>query len=233
MMGRGLVEPLDLQHANNHASHPKLLDMLANELAAHDFDLKWLLRELALSQTYQRTSLLPGEGDAPPPDKFAVALERQISAEQLSRNVLVATRELEARGKKWDSPVDEFEALVREDDELGKLQKLFIKTYANPPAEPELEFAPTVEAALFLMHEDRVLKLLQPRDGNLLDRLSKLDEPDEIADELFFAILSRPPSDEDRQDVAEFLEKHPVDKTAALSQLAWALLASTEFCVNH
>ncbi len=233
MMGRGLVEPLDFQHANNHPSHPELLDLLADELAAHDFDIQWLLRELALSETYQRTSLLPGDEDAPPPDTFAVALERQISAEQLFRNVLAATGELEARGKSWEAPVEEFEAAVREDNNLAKLQKLFVNTYANPPAEPELEFAPTVEAALFLMHEDRVLKLLQPREGNLIGRLSKLDGSDKIADELFLAILSRPPTDEDRQDVAEYLKKHPDDKPAALSQLAWALLASTEFCVNH
>jgi hypothetical protein len=53
MMGWGLVEPLDLAHADNPPSHPELLDLLASELAAHQFDMRWLLREIALSQTYQ------------------------------------------------------------------------------------------------------------------------------------------------------------------------------------
>ena len=36
MMGRGLVHPLDLDHTANPPSHPELLDLLADELAAHE-----------------------------------------------------------------------------------------------------------------------------------------------------------------------------------------------------
>src|SRR5262249_2872659 len=65
MLGRGLVHPLDLHHADNPASHPELLDLLADEFVAHQFDIKWLLREIARSETYQRSSLLP-PGVKPP-----------------------------------------------------------------------------------------------------------------------------------------------------------------------
>src|SRR6185437_10195896 len=40
-------------------SNPELLDLLANELAAARFDTRVLLREIALSRAYQRTSSLP------------------------------------------------------------------------------------------------------------------------------------------------------------------------------
>lgn len=93
MMGRGLVEPLDLAHIQNPASHPELLDLLAKELAARQFDLKWLLRELALTQTYQRSSVLPD--GKPAENLFAAAKERPIAAEALLRNVLLATGETE------------------------------------------------------------------------------------------------------------------------------------------
>jgi hypothetical protein len=56
MLGRGLIEPVDMDHAGNPPSHPELLDLLTEELAAHQFDIKWFLREVALSQTYQRSS---------------------------------------------------------------------------------------------------------------------------------------------------------------------------------
>ena len=59
-----LVHPLDLSHSRNPPSHPELLDLLAKELVEHHFDLKWALRELALSQTYQRSSELPGSKQA-------------------------------------------------------------------------------------------------------------------------------------------------------------------------
>jgi hypothetical protein len=59
MMGRGLVEPVDLHHSNNPPSHPELLEMLADAFAATKFDLRAFLRELALTRTYQRSVEMP------------------------------------------------------------------------------------------------------------------------------------------------------------------------------
>jgi Protein of unknown function (DUF1549)/Protein of unknown function (DUF1553) len=93
LIGRGLVEPLDLHHGENPASHPALLDSLAKEITAHAFDLKWLVRELALTQAYQRAGIIRGGEGAPPDHLFAVALERPLCAEQLARAFLTATGE--------------------------------------------------------------------------------------------------------------------------------------------
>ena len=56
LMGRGLSHPLSEVHSQNPPSHPKLFDVLAKEFAAKQFDVKWLLREIALSESYQRSS---------------------------------------------------------------------------------------------------------------------------------------------------------------------------------
>ena len=37
------------------------LDLLGDELAARDYDMRWFIRELASSETYQRSSELPDE----------------------------------------------------------------------------------------------------------------------------------------------------------------------------
>ena len=55
LMGRGLVHPVDLHHPANPPSHPGALDLLTNEFVAQKFNVKWLLRELALTRTYQRS----------------------------------------------------------------------------------------------------------------------------------------------------------------------------------
>ena len=73
--------------------------------------------------------------------------------------------------------------------------------------------------------------LFERRKGNLIDRLSKVSD-EEVADELFHSMLSRPPSQEDGADVKEFL-KQSTDREAALGQLAWALWSSNEFLINH
>lgn len=57
MLGRGLVTPVDLHHSNNPPSHPELLQMLADDFAARNYDVKSFLREIALSEVYQRDSI--------------------------------------------------------------------------------------------------------------------------------------------------------------------------------
>jgi hypothetical protein len=59
MLGTGLVEPVDLHHVDNPPSHPELLALLADEFVTMKFNVKALLREIALSQTYQRSIDLP------------------------------------------------------------------------------------------------------------------------------------------------------------------------------
>ena len=220
MMGRGLVEPLDLTHAKNPPSHPELLDLLANELAAHQFDLKWLLRELALTQTYQRSSVLPtGQPDE---SLFAAAKERPIAAEVLLRNVLLATGETERVNQ-----------LPDEDDHTrAKYEALFQSTFANAPREPELAVNATLKAALFLRNNESLLWLLQRRQGNLVDRLANLKKPAAIAEAAFLQILSRPATSDEQAMVKTFLENQ-ADRDQALGDLAWALMTSAEFFVNH
>ena len=54
--GRGLVNPIDNMHDGNPASHPALLQMLADEFAASGDDQKHLLRCICNSKAYQRSS---------------------------------------------------------------------------------------------------------------------------------------------------------------------------------
>ena len=91
LLGRGLVHPVDLDHSGNPSSHPKLLELLTDEFIAHDYDLKWLIREIVLSRTWQRSSQLPEGALTPAAHRFAVAIERPLMAEQLLASVLQAT----------------------------------------------------------------------------------------------------------------------------------------------
>lgn len=59
MFGRGLVYPVDMLHRDNPAVDPELLDALAQRFAAMNFDIRTFLREIALSDTYQRSFDVP------------------------------------------------------------------------------------------------------------------------------------------------------------------------------
>src|SRR5207253_1976490 len=91
MLGRGLVDSPDWDHPANPPSHPELLNLLAAEFVKHNHDVKWLVRQIALSETYQRSSETPaGVKDAPegvkdaPEDRYLVAILKPLSPEQLA-----------------------------------------------------------------------------------------------------------------------------------------------------
>jgi len=246
LMGRGIVHPLDMQHSENPPSHPKLLSLLADEFAAHNFDIKWMLRELALTETYQRSSLLSADAKEPPPEAFAVALERALSAEQLMGGMLAVTGERAILLKQIDKELREadpkfFDILRANPDRLSKkrnerlseIRQTFVTAFGNVPREPEIEFSPTVKASLFLMNEPTVLGWLERKPGNLVDRLTKMTDSAQLADELYLCVMSRLPSDEERTEVAKFLTNRKENRDKAIGHLTWALLASTEFRLNH
>ena len=229
MQGRGLVHPLDLHHSKNLPSHPDVLDLMATEFVAHKFDIKWLLRELALTRTYQRSSLLPsGLEREPLPDRYVVAIEKPLSTEQLMWSILQATGEL----PRYQLTVDT-DGKPKPNAPYDDLKKRFVAAFANPPREPEGDFAPSVKAALFLSNDAKVLELLSPRDGNLTEQLVKEADTAKLAERLYFAILTRTPSSDEAADVAKYLAAHADDRAKSAGQLVWALMASTEFCVNH
>lgn len=247
MMGRGLIEPLDLQHADNLPTHPQLLELLVREFAAKNFDIRWLLGELARTKTYQRSSLLP-DGKNVPTESYATAIEKRISAEQLFWSLGVATgrfeavrkslRDAAASAKKPDDrlkAIDDasLEELVKLSDELKSTQKEFLAHFANPPKEPEIEFEPSVKGALFLMHEGLVQKCIAPQPGNLIDELVQEENDEAALDRLFLAVLTRPPMEDERVEMLEFLRKNKERRGDALINLTWAMLTSTEFVVNH
>ena len=102
LMGRGLVEPFDFHHASNPPSHPELLELLGDEFAAMNFDLRKFLREVALSSTYQRRFEMPAQlteraGEVKSKVDLLKVEEQRLAA--LSR---AAADQLDAGKKKWN-----------------------------------------------------------------------------------------------------------------------------------
>ena len=101
LMGRGLVHPVDLIHPDNPPSHPAVLDLITNEFVAMKYDLRWLVRELALTKTYQRSIDLPA--DPAPQLAAAVPQTPVVEAEYTRlRGISEASRKAaEAAREEW------------------------------------------------------------------------------------------------------------------------------------
>jgi hypothetical protein len=228
MMGRGLVHPLDLDHSANPPSHPELLKLLADDIGARKFDMRGFLRELALSQTYQRSSEQPSGGKEPEKASYAVALLKPLTPEQLAFSLLQATGLTDAERLALGKNANEAALYAR----LAGNAAPIVKAFAGPAGKPQ-EFDAQLDQALFLANGPTVRAWLTPRAGNLIDRLAKLTNTDALAEELYVSVFTRLPSAEERKEVADFLASRSKDRAVALQDMAWAILASAEFRFNH
>lgn len=226
MLGRGLVHPVDLTHSGNPPSHPELLDHLGRHFAESKFDVKRLLREIALSRTYQLSSVPPQADARIPPEAFAVAPLKPLRHHQLAFAVMQATGFADVQR----TAVKDDKALY---DRLAAQLKPFADAYARPAGQPEGGFEPSLFQALFLGNGAPLNSWLKPQPGNLVDRLLKLTEPERVADELCLSVLTRRPTADETALIAGFLKDRTKDRALALQELAWALIASAEFRFNH
>lgn len=95
MMGRGLVEPVDLHHSANPPSNPALMRLLGEEFAASGFNVKSFWRELALTQVYQRSI-------DPPPDPASFAPLASSLAAELEQRLQQVRSSAQAADEEYD-----------------------------------------------------------------------------------------------------------------------------------
>ena len=241
MMGRGLAHPLDEVHGQNPPSHPKLMELLMREFAAHDFDMKWLVREIALSESYQRSSHLPKDVKDVTAESYRTAHPKAMTPEQLLRVVLKTTGN-DAWVRALVAPKDA-EKFNRRGYFTGtnlemppsyeEVRELWLLTYAEPAGTPEVDFLPGLNKALFLMNDRMIQDWLKPKKGNLVERLTKLKSPKDISEEMYLSMLARMPQPDEIETVKDYLEVNKNRRAEALGDLTWALLTSTEFRLNH
>jgi hypothetical protein len=183
---------------------------------------------LALSETYQRSSEPTPGAKSAKPETFAVGQLKPLSPEQLAWSLLQATGLTDAeRLAQGAKPNDA--ALTTK---LTAAVTPVVNIFAGQAGQAE-EFQATLDQVLFLANGPLLRGWLIPRAGNLADRLAKLDKPEAVADELYLSILTRKPAPEERKEAADYLQARTKDRPAALQELVWALLTSTEFRFNH
>ena len=244
MMGRGIVEPLDMWHSENPPSHPALLDLLADALADNDYDMQYLLREMALTKTYQRSSQHKNDVDKPKDDRCTVALLKPLSPEQLAWSMMQATSLTEATLEDLktkhlkagaENAAKQVEDPLWQEESLHNALKSHVDTFSGLFGVVGIQtsrFDASANQALFLRNGTAVQSWITAGGGGLTSRLAALTPP-QLIDELYFSIFSRPPTVEENQFVTLFLEQHQNNKDAALGQLVWAALSSAEFRFNH
>ena len=176
-----------------------MLEWLAEDFAKSGYDVKRFVRGLALSRVYGL-----GRGDGPP-ETFAGAIERPLTAEQLAASWRVAS------------------GLAKDDEKLRRDVVMAI-----PDVLPK-EYNATFQQAQFLENSPALAELLKANRGNTAERMEKLGTDRERVAEAFFAVLGRSPDAEENSAAESFLKERGENKAGAVRDLLWALMTSAEF----
>ena len=236
LLGRGIVHEPDDFRSDNQASNPELLDFLADELVAADYDLEHVYRLILNSQTYQLSSV-PKSKDPRSAENFASYPIRRLEAEVL----IDALCQITGTGEKYSSQIPEPFTYIPESRRSialadGSITSSFLEMFGRPPRdtgrELERDNDPTPSQRLHFLNSSHVQRKLTggPKTQKVL--LSNRST-DEIAKQIYLMILSRYPTERELEIVAEYSQSSVVKDREGLQDLAWALINSAEFLHRH
>jgi hypothetical protein len=217
LLGRGLVEPVDDLFAAEDSPHAALLDELAAAFRADGHSLRRLQRAILRSRTYQRAAAGEAEALAAARPLFGASRVRPLGPRVLATALLqVAGRDRRKPGELASMHT----ALVE------RVRGLLAASVPNGAGDPDA--VTTLEGVTFVGGRElgalaaAVARRTVDGDPAATSRLRRL----------FLLTLSRPPRPAERAPLLKHLEQRGGDRPA-YEELAWALLASSEFTTNH
>jgi hypothetical protein len=226
---RGIIDPVDDIRSSNPPINPELLTALTNDFIDHHFDLKYLMRTIVSSRTYQLSSRT-NEWNVDDETNFSHALPRRLTAEELLDALSIATG---SHTVFKDVPKD-FTAEELPDSKVGMggFLDLFGRPQRESACECERRSEVSLKQALNLINGPAVGDAVADPEG----RIAKLildGAPDrKIIDDLYVATLDRTPSPEEIQKAQAYIAGG-ANRAARVQDLEWALLNSYAFLFNQ
>ena len=212
MFGVGIVDPVDDFNDQNKPSHPELLDELAATFTASGFDLKYLVRAIALSETYQRASVGTDSRqlDARLFARFPV---QGLTPEQLFDSLSVVS------GTALEGPGGNYLQAN------GSPKRQFLETFQRMGKATETQT--TILQALTLMNGGETGTATTGGAGRTLDAIVELPglTANERLEAIYLTVLSRKPTADELKRLTAFVDGKP----ERLADVLWVLLNGIEF----
>lgn len=245
---RGIVDPPDDMNLANAPCNAELLNYLAEGFVSHNYDMKWLHREILSSDTYQR-SWKTNPTNLQDTRNFSHEVVRQLPAEVM----LDAIDQAIAPDSRLASFGTDFSdraigpagvaSYVRPGKQAFGNDNYFLTLFGRPTRETncdcERSTDPTLLQTLFTRNDPQLLSRIEGNgkpDSSWISQLrrekTKQIDVDHAIEQAFLRTVSRPPTaqelSEARSDIGA--AKTPVD---GIRDLLWAMLNTREFKVNH
>lgn len=260
--GYGFTKPVDDMGPHNPPSHPELLKYLATQFRKSGYDVKRLIRWVALSDAYALSSRIgeknavdnPAAGHTP---LFSRVYLKQFSAEQLYDSLLIAT-DADKSGRTSGAAERQRATWLRQ----------FVQAFGTDENDESTTFNGTIPQALLMMNGQLISSAVNGAQGSFLRKV--LDAPNgdlravnkktkrrprrkprtraalkrlqaqqakaipKRIETLYLVALARKPSEKELEALNDAYQKGEYkDPIAGLQDLFWAILNSNEFIINH
>jgi hypothetical protein len=226
--GRGIVDPVDDMHDNNPPSHPELLQELAGQFAANHFDVKFLIRAICNSQTYQRTSK-PNDKEDSGANLFAHMAVKVTSPEQLYDSLLAVVGTPNRQAPQGRRGVNQKMANPAPKRPGADPRNAFVSFFLSDEGADPTQYQAGIPQALRLMNSPE----LSGGAITLEQALKPARSPAQVIEQLYLATLSRRPIPAESQRLTQYVRSHSTDARKAYRDILWAVLNSSEFALNH
>ena len=248
--GRGIVDPpnqfdparLDPDHPPPspwllQPSHPRLLNELAAEFVTNKHDLKWLMRTIVNSQTYQLSSRYSGTWNPDWEKLFARHNVRRLWGEEVHDALALATNILPtyditgfgtfSLAMKFPEPIN---TPGRRYQNVTNLLDSFLR--GDRDTEDRRPDG-SVSQALAMMNDPYVMTRVQSNGAatSLLAKSLPLAN-DQLVTNLFLAVLSRYPTDAEKATALANLANSST-RSAEAENLLWSLFNKVDFLFNY
>lgn len=205
----GFTLPVDDMGRHNPVAHPELVDLLSSQFAAHDYDMKSLLRWIVLSDAFDRSEIVTVGNEKDFPDGGAVAL----FSRQYHRPTLFGQAE-DALNWLAEGRVPQVTSSVSEQDRAILAGRRNRNLTEQSDAANSLDVASPIGQLLPSAYLHHVRSLT---NGGKLDRRQQLDHA-------FRIVLSRGPTESEHRRAEAIYAAAEGNDVVALERIFWALL---------
>ncbi|MBM3737193.1 MAG: DUF1549 domain-containing protein [Acidobacteria bacterium] len=224
--GRGIVEPVDDFRSTNPATHPELLAAMAKDIREHGYDLKYLMKLIVSSRTYQ-TSGIPNETNRGDRTNWSHVVPKALEAAVLLDAIATVTGVREQMG---EMPLQSRAIEICPD----MVESKFLEAYGRndratlPEAKPQPGL---VQALHMITGPTYTTKMLD--DGGRIDRMARSGVSNRQAiEDLYLTALARFPEPAEIEQL-DTLMRSASSRKEAIFNLMWALVSSRGFAYRH
>ena len=255
-LGHAFTRTVDDMGPHSTPSHPELLEALAAQFAAHNHDLKSLMRWITKSEAFGLSSRELPNSLADRPDAGSVPLFSRYYTRQLPPEEVFQSLKLVASARRKAPSAANLAAANVAASGVAASDLAAADVAASPGVESPIQarkdwlgqfsrdmgtdegneissFQGDIRQSLIIMNGPLMRQATNPRDGAVLTQVleSKLSA-DEKVEHLFLAALARKPTKRESALIGRMLQRSGNEREA-LQDVWWALLNSNEFILDH